>query len=254
MCLLAFAWKQHPDYPLILAANRDELRARPTAEADWWHDAPDVLGGRDLEAGGTWLGITSQGRFAALTNFRERRAPPANASSRGQLVADYLMSQFTPTGFAQELQRMAGRFAGFSLIFGNPQELHYFSNRSESGGPIAPGVHTLSNHLLDTPWPKSERLRQDFVEHFSQADPERLFTLLDDTAPAADGDLPDTGLDYAIEKRLSAPCVVGEEYGTRCSTVLLLRRGGHVLFAEAQRDHHGRREAPKIFQFDLENA
>lgn len=254
MCLLAFAWKQHPDYPLILAANRDELRARPTAEADWWHDAPDVLGGRDLKAGGTWLGMTRQGRFAALTNFREHRAPPDNASSRGQLVADYLMSRFTPAGFARELARMADRFAGFSLIFGDRRELQYFSNRGGPAGPIAPGVHTLSNHLLDTPWPKSERLRQDFVEHFSRPDPGRLFALLDDTTPAADGELPDTGLDPAIEKRLSAPCVIGDEYGTRCSTVVLLGRRGHVLFAEAQRDSRGRRDAPKIFEFELESA
>lgn len=254
MCLLAFAWKRHPDYPLILAANRDELRARPTAEAHWWHDAPDVLGGRDLEAGGTWLGITTQGRFAALTNFREPGPRPEGGSSRGQLVADFLMSQITPAGFAAKLAQMADRFAGFSLVFGDADELRYFSNRGGPAGPITPGVHTLSNHLLDTPWPKSERLRQDFVEHFSRPDPGRLFALLDDTTPAADGDLPDTGLDYAIEKRLSAPCVIGEKYGTRCSTVLLLRRNGHVLFAEAQRDPQGRRGPPQVFEFDLEQA
>jgi len=251
MCLLAFAWHRHPDYPLILAANRDEMRDRPTAAADWWPDAPEILGGRDLRAGGSWLGITSPGRLAALTNFRDGREPPPNAVSRGDLVADYLQSGITPPGFARALEGSADRYAGFSLIFGDRDTLYYFSNRGGPRGPVEPGVHTLSNHLLDTPWPKSERLRQEFLAHFTRPDPADLFAMLDDTTPAADGELPETGVGYRLEKRLSAPCVVGETYGTRCSTVILLDRRNHVIFEEAQRDSHGRRSPPRHFEFDL---
>ncbi len=235
MCLLAIAWLAHPRYRLIFAGNRDEFHARPAAKADWWQDAPEVFGGRDLEAGGTWLGMRRDGRFAVVTNFREPDIRPAGKRSRGELTAHFLSGDMSPNDYLERLRKTAGDYAGFNLLFGDAgNQLFYFSNREGEEVPLSPGVHVLSNHLLNTPWPKVRRLRERFVEEAGQAEPriDRLLEFLGDDAPAADADLPATGLSMDWERRLSAAKVVGPEYGTRASTVIRVDQDGHTDFHE----------------------
>src|SRR5258706_6908216 len=168
MCLILFAWQAHPDYPLVVAANRDEWRDRPTAPAAWWDDAPDILAGRDLEAGGTWLGVTRAGRFAAITNFRDPSDRKSTAPSRGQLVADFLRGDDAPRDYLAALAAKAARYNGFNLLLADDKSMCYFGSREGEIIDVAPGIHGLSNHLLDEPWPKvkmesrlwARRLRQ----------------------------------------------------------------------------------------------
>ncbi len=158
MCLIVFAWRQHPDFPLIVAANRDEFYERPTLAADFWADHPEVLGGRDLKEMGTWLGITRKGRFAALTNYRDPLHVRADAPSRGWLVRDFLTGERGAEDYLARLRDRGAAYNGFSLILGDAAGLYYYSNRGEEGpAALAPGVYGLSNHLLDTPWPKVRR-------------------------------------------------------------------------------------------------
>lgn len=242
MCLLALAWHAHPRYPLIFAGNRDEFRARPADAAHWWTDNPDILAGRDLEAGGTWLGLRRDGRFAVVTNFREPDRRPAGMRSRGELVSEFLASEAPAEMYFRQLGDRRDRYAGFNLLFGDAlgsaNDFYYFSNRDDTGFFIRPGIHALSNHLLDTPWPKVRRLRECFIPETKRhdPDPERFMEFLDDRAPAPAGDLPDTGLSPEWEARLSAPHVTGREYGTRASTVVMVGTNGHCLFVERRFD------------------
>lgn len=253
MCLLVLAWKSHPDYRLIFAGNRDEFHARPTSAAGWWDDTPQVLAGRDLQAGGTWLGLTRAGRFAVVTNFREPAPPPADVSSRGQLVADFLASTARPAGFLRELARIGDRFAGFSLLFGTQDELFYYSNRGDSHGPLEPGVYGLSNHLLDTPWPKVVRAKQAFNTVLKTGpDPERLCDMLLDRTPAAANELPDTGIGPELEHLLSSPCVISERYGTRAATIILIGNDNNAQFIEHSLDSAGAISGSREFNFKLE--
>lgn len=235
MCLLALAWQCHPRYPLIFAGNRDEFHARPAAAASWWPEAPDVFGGRDLEAGGTWLGLRRDGRFAVVTNFREPDRRPAGKRTRGALTTRFLAGSMTAITYLEQLQASADDYAGFNLIFGDVgEQLFYFSNRADDALPLPPGVHALSNHLLNTPWPKVRRLQERFDAEI-RADAPRVDTLLaflDDREPATDDELPATGLTRDWERRLSAAKVVGAEYGTRASTVILVDRRGRCVFHE----------------------
>ena len=152
MCLLLLAWNAHPDYPFVFAGNRDEMHTRATRQAHWWEGVPEVLGGRDLQAGGSWLGIGRDGRFAVVTNYRDGRRSDKTARSRGLLVSDFLASSQSPEEFTALLDSTAHGYTGFNLLFGNRQEIHYFSNRGGSNGQLADGIHGLSNHLLNTPW------------------------------------------------------------------------------------------------------
>jgi uncharacterized protein with NRDE domain len=157
MCLILFAYRQHTDYKLILTANRDEYFARETASLAYWEDAPDVLAGRDLEKGGTWLGITRRGRFAAITNYRDANHPQKEADSRGFLVSEYLRGTDSPQQYLKALQMTADRYNGFNLLVGDEHTLFYFSNREMKISELQPGLYGLSNHLLETPWPKVVR-------------------------------------------------------------------------------------------------
>ncbi len=228
MCLIALAYRVHPQYPLVLAANRDEFRARPAAPAHFWPDAPHVLAGRDLQAGGTWLGITRAGRFAALTNHRDLRRAPTNGPSRGALVRAALEQGIEPQD--------TGAYEGFNLLYGTLEALRYHSNINAVDEVLAPGVHGLSNALLNTPWPKVQRatarLRTLVGAESSRPDVEALFELLADEERAADAELPDTGLPLELERAVSSIFIPGERYGTRCSTVLLVGSDGRVHFEE----------------------
>lgn len=234
MCLLVFAWKAHPDHALVFAGNRDERHARPAAPAGFWPDAPEVLGGRDLEAGGTWLGVTARARFAVVTNYREGLNPPKMARSRGELPADFLRGDDSPAAYLHKVKRRAGEYGGFGLICGDRESLFYFSNRSGEPSAVAPGVHGLSNHLLDTPWPKVavSKQRLALLVENDAVTSDALFRLLHDTTPAGDAELPDTGIGLELERRVSPPFVMNEVYGTRCSTLLHIHADGEADFAE----------------------
>jgi uncharacterized protein with NRDE domain len=234
MCLIALAYEQGP-HRLVVAANRDEFHARPAAPAAFWPDAPHVLGGRDLRGGGTWLGVTRGGRFAAITNFRELAETPAGAPSRGHLVADFLTGGADAEVYVRRMVREGHRYAGFNLLVADDAGLFYVSNRAAGWRRLDPGVYGLSNHLLDTPWPKVRRataaLRASLAHpaHVLEA---ALFDALADEAFAPDGELPETGVGTELERALSAPFIRAGEYGTRASTVLAVSREGGVRLVE----------------------
>ncbi len=234
MCLIVLARGVHPDYPLLLVANRDEYYRRPTRAADWWPECPDMLAGRDLQAGGTWLGVTRNGRWAAVTNYREGLPPPA-LRSRGELTANYLLGRQGPAEFAREIQGCGDLYNGYNLLLGTPKQLLYTSNRSNGARTLTTGIHTLSNHLLDTPWPKAvlaQRQLTSLLTSNLELTPGRLMEVLRDRTPFADQLLPSTGVDPAWERTLSPPFIVSDDYGTRSTTVLMMHRSGQVRFVE----------------------
>lgn len=235
MCLILFAHKAHPGYPLILAANRDEAYTRPAAPAAYWHDHPYVYGGRDLDKGGSWLGLTRSGRIAAVTNFRDGNAAKNAPLSRGELVSGYLTSADDAATYLEGVTSRARQYNGFILIAGTLDALYWYSNRGPGVERIAPGVHGLSNHLLDTPWPKIMRARQALEALLAAEETEltaALFEVLADRSVAPDHELPDTGVGLQRERELSSIFISGERYGTRASTVVLVDKNGGALFIE----------------------
>jgi uncharacterized protein with NRDE domain len=255
MCLILIAFDSHPDYSLVVAANRDEFYERPTAPAAFWADYPGVLGGRDLKAGGTWLGIDRGGRLAAVTNYRQGEREPAAPRSRGQLVSGYLTTEIDPASYLEQAERDAQLYNGFNLIAGNSRELFYFSNREGRRRFLEPGIYGLSNHLLDTAWPKVTSGKTALGALLSPGASEmvpNLFALLADRRQAPDHSLPETGVTLAWERLLSAAFIATAEYGTRSSTVVLVDRGGGVLFVERSfgRDGVPSGEVRHDFQLD----
>lgn len=230
MCLILVAWQVLPEYPLVVAANRDEFFARSTAHAGRWADFPHVLAGRDLEAGGTWLGVSDSGRFAAVTNVREPGAPPG-ALSRGGLTREFLTGTADPADY---LSAVPGQlFSGFNLLVADQDRLCYFSNRVPAPRILSPGIYGVSNHLLDTPWPKLATAKARFAEALATLPDERpCFDLLADEEIVPDGLLPETGVPLEWERLLSAVFVRSPDYGTRASTVLMRRGDGTGLLIE----------------------
>jgi len=225
MCLIGLAWRTHSRHDLVLAANRDEFHERPSAAAAPWKDHPEIFGGRDLKQGGSWLAVSTRGRVAAVTNVRRMVPPDPRAPSRGRLVRDFLGGAAAATEYAQGLGEDAGNYSGFNLLIGDGHELLFVTNTPDFRvETLAPGVHTISNASLDTPWPKSRRLHaaldawaRDNWESFTP-----LFKALADRAPAPPGEMPNTGVGPSMEKLLSPPFIVSPHYGTRCSTVVAL--------------------------------
>jgi len=255
MCLLALAWKQHPRLRLLAAANRDEFHERPTRAAQFWPDQPELLAGQDKKAGGSWLGLSRQGRFAAVTNVREPGAETGHLS-RGHLVRDFLLGRQPAMDFLQQLRPQASQYAGFNLLLCDGQSLAYFSNRNGSVPRLLePGIYALSNHQLDTPWPKLLRLKQQFAQQLEQGqlDDATLFQLLRDEQAANPEDLPDTGLAKDWEHRLSAPFVITPDYGTRCSTLLSLWEDGSLRFRERRFDPAGQVQGDSLYRMSWEN-
>ena len=235
MCLILLALDTHPDYRLVLAANRDEFYDRPTARAAWWDDAPEVLAGRDLEAGGTWLGLDRSGRLAAVTNYRQGHRESAAPRSRGYLVSEYLTTPGDGGVHAAKAAREGALYNGFNLLAGDAERLHYVSNRGDGARALEPGVYGLSNHLLDSPWPKVTAGKSGLAALLSttgDALVAGLFALLADRRVVADDLLPQTGVSPEWERLLSAAFIASPEYGTRSSTVVLLGRDGRALFVE----------------------
>jgi uncharacterized protein with NRDE domain len=234
MCIIFLAWQRHPAYSLVVAANRDEFHARPTAPAGFWEDAPQLLAGRDLQGGGTWLGVTRSGRFAALTNYRRGDGNVANAPTRGRLVSDYLLSDLRPGDYLQPLVERASAYNGFNLLVGDTDSLHWFSTHGGEPRTLEPGVYGVSNDLLDTPWPKVARGKKSFETLLDarDIDPPAMFDLLTDREIAVDEQLPDTGIGLARERVLSPIFITAGDYGTRSSTVLLIGADERAAFHE----------------------
>lgn len=239
MCLMLFSFNQHPEYRLVLLANRDEFYRRPTAAVHFWPDAPHVAAGRDLERRGTWLGITTDGRWAGLTNYRDPSVRIENGPSRGALVADFLLSDTAADAYLEQLALRDASINGYNLVAGDAEGLFYHSNRRAGVTALVPGIYGLSNHLLDTPWPKvrkgTARLRQ-LLERERKPTLEAFFALLRDAAPFPDDALPDTGVGLKWERLLSPLFIVSPDYGTRSSTVVLIHREGRVTIAERTYD------------------
>ncbi|AUL99839.1 NRDE family protein [Pseudothauera hydrothermalis] len=233
MCLIVLAWRAHHDYPLVVAANRDEFLARPASAAHWWPDAPEILAGRDLEGGGTWLGVSRNGRFAALTNFRDPALRREGAPSRGLLVRDCLK---TRDDAAQTLAGIAARsahYAAFNLLVSDGEQLGLYASTTGEVRLLTPGIYGLSNHLLDTPWPKVRLARERFAAALGdEPDEAAILALLRDREHAADEHLPHTGVGLEWERWLSPAFIRAPGYGTRCSTFLAVRRDGQVRLRE----------------------
>lgn len=241
MCLIVFAWQVIPDVPLVLAGNRDEFFKRPTTPAAWWEDHPHVYAGRDLEGGGTWLGVTREGRFAALTNIRAPGERMSTARSRGMLVADYLTNTLSPEDYIAEISTDAesDQYNGFNLIVGTQEKLIWYNNRDKedqrNGKVLTPGIYGLSNASLDSPWPKVVRTKAQFASLLCQGAPrDAYFEMLTDTTRASDCRLPKTGVDIELERLLSSVYINSPTYGTRSSSVVQVFKNREPVLLEHQ--------------------
>ncbi|QJC82261.1 NRDE family protein [Pseudomonas umsongensis] len=225
MCLIVFAWRPGHAQPLIVAANRDEFYARPSLPLAQWPEAPQVHAGRDLEAGGTWLGVGVNGRFAALTNIRDPHRPPGRRS-RGELVAGFLTKDVPIDDYLADVVARSPEYGGFNLLIGNANELWHFNARESEAVMLPPGIYGLSNAGLDTPWPKLLRAKAALGEVLDDPQPHSLLALLGDSQQAPFADLPDTGVGLATETLLSSVFIASQSYGTRASTALIVRADG----------------------------
>jgi uncharacterized protein with NRDE domain len=254
MCLIVFANNVLEDYKLIFAANRDEFYNRPSEQADFWKDRPDLLAGKDLQAGGTWMGITRKGKFAAITNFRDLKNNRNDAPSRGELTLDFLVKDVTPEEYYNRLKSELNNYNGFNLILGNIDELYYFSNKTNGLQKLEPGIHGISNAILDTPWPKVEKSKRQLKHLIEQQNihPWEILNLLDDTSPAKDEELPDTGVGLELERILSPIFIKSEKYGTRSSTIVTVDKNNNVKFVEKTYFANTGRFSNKEFNFTIE--
>jgi uncharacterized protein with NRDE domain len=243
MCLAVLAAGVSADWPLIVVANRDEFHDRPTAVMQPWTDAPALLAGRDLQAGGTWLGVTTTGRVALLTNYRHPGQQKIDAPSRGQLVQAFLAASLSAPAFLQQIESTAQAYNGFNLVVDDGQLLYWASNQIQPFlAPITPGIHGLSNALLDTPWPKTQKSTAAIAALLANdkaPDAAALMAVLWDQSPVPDAALPQTGLDISRERLLARPFIVSPTYGTRCTTVLLRHRDGSQWVSEHSFDTAG---------------
>lgn len=251
MCLVAFALRAHPDYRLVLAANRDEFHGRPAEAMHWWRDHPEVLAGRDLEAGGTWLAVSRSGRVATVTNYREDLRRKHSGRSRGELVRNFATGDDSASDYCRGLNPLD--YAGFSLLASDGERMAYMSNRGDDVRDLEPGIYGLSNAALDTPWDKVVRAKAA-LESLVEADrlqAEYLFELLSDREPSPADDYSGTGLPPALARAVSAPFITAGEYGTRCSSVLLVGTSGTVEIHERRFDGAGEPVGEEQFSFRI---
>jgi uncharacterized protein with NRDE domain len=234
MCLIFFSVNNHPTYKMIIAGNRDEFYKRKTASADFWKDNKNILAGRDLESGGTWMGITRDGRISFITNYRDLANINPNAPSRGHLVSHYLGGTEGAEIYLKSVKKNARLYNGFNLVVGDLNSLFYFSNYREGITNLTTGFYGLSNHLLETPWPKIVRGKEKFKPVLEQTsiNINDVFDALYDSERATDDLLPDTGIGLERERALSSMFIKTEGYGSRCSTVVLIDHHNRVQFAE----------------------
>ena len=252
MCLIVFAYKVHPDYKFILTANRDEFYERPTSAANWWEDQSDILGGRDLKAGGTWMAVNKNGRFAALTNYRDIQNIRNDARSRGDLPTDFLARHMSAKGYAKTVVETGAEYNGFNLLVMDHNALCHVSNYENKVNELEPGIYGLSNALLDTPWPKVQKAKADF-EDLIKGDfgPDDLLQVMTDEATAPDSDLPQTGLPLEMEKALSAMCIRTHNYGTCCTTAMTMGYDGKVAYQEKSYPVGNRHDEVVRFKFTV---
>ena len=235
MCLILFSYENHPDYRLILAANRDEYYNRPTSPIAFWDDMPQILAGRDLKHSGTWLGITKTGKIAAITNFRDPASIKEKAPSRGFLVSDFLSGDESPRHYLKRIKKTGYKYNGFNLLVGNNYELFYYSNLNKDIKKIKPGLYGVSNHLLDTSWPKVEKGKSELktlLAGNNRLNSEDIFSILKDRSRPPDDKLPDTGVDLDWERLLSSLFIAGKRYGTRSSSIVLVTKDKKIIFKE----------------------
>jgi uncharacterized protein with NRDE domain len=255
MCLLVLAWRMHPRYRLVVAANRDEFHDRAAAPLAPWPPPSQILGGRDLRAGGAWLALDRARRFGVVTNYREAQRPRTDAPSRGDLIPRFLAGGASAAGFLAQLEKQAAAYSGFNLLLADREALWYGSNRTAPfARQLQPGVHGLSNELLDTPWPKLLRVKRAFeawLRSSTQQSSAALFAMLADrTQSPPDSALAESGLPPELERVLSAPFVLDPMYGTRCSTVLLLDGADAVSFIERRFDANGTQSGETEYQLN----
>ncbi len=252
MCLITFAHRWHRDYPLLVAANRDEYYARPAAGIHFWEEAPQLAAGRDLQAGGTWMGLTRGGRFAAITNHRNPPSTPDSPRSRGMLTLDFLAGSSSPGDYLGELAARAGEYAGFNLVIGDREQLWYFSNIENRARALAPGIYSLSNGLLDSGWPKQRRAEARLAQLQDAAvDHRQLEHTVSDRELAPDEQLPDTGVGLDLERALSSQFIVMPEYGTRATTTLSVHDSGQVEMVEREFGEGGSARESRSLSFLL---
>ena len=256
MCLILFAYKSHPAYKLIVAANRDEYYDRSTEPAAFWPECPRLLAGRDLRAGGTWLGITTRGKLAAITNYRDPTANKSDAPSRGNLVYDFLVGQENPSDYIGRVRQKADIYNGMSLILGNKEALYCYSNRGKGIRNVTAGIYGLSNHLLDTPWPKVTRgkeMLQSLLAREKDPTPDAILEILASRSIPEDKYLPDTGVGLEWERLLSPIFVSSQTYGTRCSTIVFIDQANRVTFVEKTFGLHAEDTETTQHQFQIED-
>lgn len=249
MCLINFQFKSHPKYKLVVAANRDEFYGRPTAAAHFWEEEPDLLAGRDLLQMGTWLGVTKSGRFAALTNFRDPSEMDPKKVSRGAIVRNYLAGEQSPAEFLRSLKKED--YTGFNVLVGDTDQLYYYNNLQGEITEVPPGTHGLSNHYLNTPWPKVVKGKRNLEHYLSRVEKvqlDSLFHILSNAEQAPDTELPETGVGLDFERKLSSIFIKTPDYGTRSATVVLIDHDNHVTFAERTYEK-GEFKEQKIFEF-----
>jgi uncharacterized protein with NRDE domain len=262
MCLIICAYQYHSDVPLVITANRDEFFSRPTQAADFWHDSDPcnaILAGKDLTLGGTWLGINPNGRFAAVTNIRSHKENGSADMSRGFLVRDFLSSSISAEEYGQQLLSSLERFDGFNLLFGDTHNLYYLNNSEGELLQLPPGVYGVSNGTLDSPWPKVERgkaMVRNLLEQNNDLSTDALIALMTDRQIAADDVLPETGVSIELERLLSASFISNpdQDYGTRCSTAVVVDRIGAVRFNEQSYNRDSSTASRRFFSFMQQSA
>jgi len=253
MCLILIAWQGHAKHRCVIAANRDELHSRPTAAAQWWPSQPPILAGRDLSAGGTWLGMTRSGRFAALTNYRGTAERRTDAPSRGTLLTSILTSAGSIFQTLEYLRSVSADYNGFNLLFSDGERLAVYESVRGAGRELEPGIYGLSNDLLDTPWPKVQTAKSRLslaLSNLETTDP--VLALLRDDSIAPDDQLPRTGISLEWERLLSSAFVRAPDYGTRCSTVVRIDERRRACFDEWSWDATGAEIGKVSLRFDLE--
>ena len=259
MCLVAFGWKAHPNYSLIVGANRDEWHERPAAPAAWWKDYPQILAGRDLKAGGAWMGVTRSGRFAAITNFRDPAKKRSTARSRGELVTAFLLGLQSPGDFLSSISERANEYNGFNLVVADTSSMAYFGSRSGEIKLLEPGVYALSNHTLNEPWPKVISAKSALVAALQPKMTEAarqmaIYDFLSSETIAPDTALPDTGVGLVWERALSSALIVAPAYGTRASTIVSIAYNNTVAFAEHTRVTDGTVSHVAEYSFEIADS
>ncbi len=252
MCLLVIGIHCHACYKLVLAANRDEYYDRPTGQACFWEEAPSLLAGRDLRAGGTWLGVTKKGRIAAITNFRDPASHKEGAPSRGELVSGFLKGRESPLDYLERVDKRREAYNGFNLVLGEGERLFWYSNRGEGPRRLGPGIYGVSNHLLDTSWPKVERGKEALARLLASKErpsAEAFFGMLQDRTIPPDRLLPETGIGLEWERVLSPLFIKSPYYGTRSSTVILVDQEDRVAFEE--RTFNGNPDEPRCVRYEF---